>query len=440
MTLERRPPASGRDEIHDTSSALISRVTPNGARSLSVRIRVKSATGKVEHVRLTYPKSATAQNLADARRWALDKANEVRDGDDPRQADVQRKEVENQAAKDAAERAKRFNFGLILDAYIERRLKKEKRTKSVEDIERLLDIYARPRWGDRQITEIRRSEVNSLLNDIYDRKIVLDGRVYGGPSACDHALAHIRACFNWFQTQDDEFVSPVVPGMAKTKPRERARRRVLCDREAGDRELKALWPLLPQFGMFGSIVKVLLLTGQRRGEVVAMSRKELTATGVWIIPAERYKTSRENVVPLTAEVLQIVSEQDKVGESPLVFTTTGDTPYSGFSKSKRELDAALVAEVRKTAVLNGENPDDVIVEPWCLHDLRRTAKTLMVRAGVRPDISERVLGHVIPGVEGIYDRYAYLDEKRDALEALVRLIKQIAEPAPAASTFLEAAE
>jgi integrase len=74
------------------------------------------------------------------------------------------------------------------------------------------------------------------------------------------------------------------------------------------------------------------------------------------------------------------------------------------------------------------------VEPlphWTLHDLRRTARTLMARAGVRPDISERVLGHVIAGVEGVYDRHSYEAEKRDALEKLAALVKRIVNPPPA---------
>ena len=73
------------------------------------------------------------------------------------------------------------------------------------------------------------------------------------------------------------------------------------------------------------------------------------------------------------------------------------------------------------------------VEPipnWTLHDLRRTAKTLMARAGVRPDISERVLGHVIAGVEGTYDRHSYADEKRDALEKLAAMVERILSPLP----------
>jgi hypothetical protein len=96
-------------------------------------------------------------------------------------------------------------------------------------------------------------------------------------------------------------------------------------------------------------------------------------------------------------------------------------PFSGYSKAKRALNGTI-AELRKA---EGRGP----MPSWQLRDLRRTAKTLMQRAGVRPDISERVLAHVIPGVEGIYDRYEYLSEKQDALERLASLIERILHPA-----------
>ena len=91
------------------------------------------------------------------------------------------------------------------------------------------------------------------------------------------------------------------------------------------------------------------------------------------------------------------------------------------------LDKAILKVMQKRAK-NG-----AMVEPlpnWTLHDLRRTAKTLMVRAGVRPDISERVLGHVIAGVEGTYDRHTYADEKRDALEKLTTILERVLNPTP----------
>ena len=101
------------------------------------------------------------------------------------------------------------------------------------------------------------------------------------------------------------------------------------------------------------------------------------------------------------------------------------TPYSGFGKSKAALDKAVLNMMKKQAKKGAKVRS---LPNWTLHDLRRTAKTLMVRAGVRPDISERVLGHAIAGVEGTYDRHSYADEKRDALEKLAVMIEHILNP------------
>ena len=196
---------------------------------------------------------------------------------------------------------------------------------------------------------------------------------------------------------------------------ERARTRTLSDEE-----IRSIWPALAEAGIFGAVVKMLLLTAQRRTEVAKMSRSELGTDGIWAIPAERYKAKRPNFVPLSKAALAIIEAQPKIPESDYVFVgRTKQTPFSGFGKGKAALDKAV-------AKANGRQP----LPNWTLHDLRRTAKTLMVRAGVRPDISERVLGHVIAGVEGTYDRYSYLDEKRDALEELAGMIEQILKPPP----------
>jgi integrase len=148
---------------------------------------------------------------------------------------------------------------------------------------------------------------------------------------------------------------------------------------------------------------------------------------IWTIPAERYKTKRQNFVPLSKAALAIIEAQPKFDDCDYVFPSRAKTPFSRSGKSKVKLDKAIVAAMKKRAN-NGAK-----VEPipnWTLHDLRRTAKTLMARAGVRPDISERVLGHVIAGVEGTYDRHSYADEKRDALEKLAAMIERILNPLP----------
>jgi integrase len=106
---------------------------------------------------------------------------------------------------------------------------------------------------------------------------------------------------------------------------------------------------------------------------------------------------------------------------PHVFTTGGKTPICGFSKFKAALDAKVLAELRK------QEPEATLPR-WTLHDLRRTARSLMSRAGVNTDIAERCLAHVLGGVRGVYDRYAYYDEKKHAFEALAALVERIVNP------------
>jgi integrase len=185
--------------------------------------------------------------------------------------------------------------------------------------------------------------------------------------------------------------------------------------------------VLDEAGTFGTLIKTLLLTAQRRDEVAQMSRAEIGVDGIWTIPAERYKTKRPNFVPLSKAAIDVIEAQPRIDDCDYVFPSRVKTPYSGFGKSKAKLDKAILAEMKKQAK-NGGKVDPV--PNWTLHDLRRTAKTLMVQAGVRPDISERVLGHVIAGVEGTYDRHSYAEEKRDALEKLAARLKRILSPVP----------
>jgi integrase len=155
-----------------------------------------------------------------------------------------------------------------------------------------------------------------------------------------------------------------------------------------------------------------------------MTWTEIGADGTWTIPAERYKTKRSNHVPLSTAALRVIEAQPKIDGCTYVFPSRTKTPFSGFGKSKAKLDKDILLHAQKRA--KGVEP----LPNWTLHDLRRTAKTLMVRARVRPDISERVLGHVISGVEGTYDRHSYADEKRDALEKLAALLEGVLNPIP----------
>ena len=215
----------------------------------------------------------------------------------------------------------------------------------------------------------------------------------------------------------------------RANPKERARTRILSDEE-----IRVIWTSLGECGNFGAIVKTLLLTAQRRDEVAHMSRKEIGHDGIWVIPAGRYKTKQPNFVPLSKAALNIIEAQPKLEDCDYVFPSRVNTPFSGFGKNKAALDRAVLIAM-KTQAKKGLKVE--ALPNWTLHDLRRTAKTLMARAGVRPDISERVLGHAIAGVEGIYDRHSYADEKRDALEKLAEMVDRILNPMPASTMVAE---
>ena len=404
-TLAMKPPQTGRTEVRDTESALVFRITSTGARSLTVRTRLQG-----EQVRFTYARPVLVENLGDARAWAHEVVEKCRKGVDPRDED-RRRERE-------AKKKDKLRFTSVVEDFMERYAAKN---RTADETRRIFDRYVLPSWSDRLITEIGRADVNDLLDKIEDGTLKAPGgETLGGPVMADRVLAAIRKLCNWYAVRDDRFVSPIVPGMARTKPKEHARTRVLSDEE-----IAAMWPLLDRLGTFGGIVKTLFLTAQRRSEVAEMRRSEIDADGVWTIPAERYKTKMLVFIPLSDAARAVIEAQHVVNDSDLVFTTTGTRPFSGFSKAKIALDGLMLQAMQGRAKARGEDPEQVVVPHWTLHDIRRTAKTLMMRAGVRPDISERVLGHVISGVEGVYDRHSYLEEKREALERLSAIIDNI---------------
>ena len=302
----------------------------------------------------------------------------------------------------------------IIDDFVARHVRnKNQPLRSADEYESAFKRLVKPRIGKLGIYEVRRSHVIKMLDEIEDTN---------GPVMADRTLAYLRKAFNWYATRDDQFSVPVVRGMGRIKSKERARTRVLSDDQ-----IRTIWPALAGAGTFGPLVKMLLLTAQRRDEVAHISRKEIGEDGIWTIPAERYKTKKPNFVPLSKAALAIIAAQPKIDGCDYVFPSRANTPFCGFSKSKAALDKAVLQVMQKQA----KKGTKVETLPnWTLHDLRRTAKTLMVRAGVRPDISERVLGHVITGVEGTYDRHSYADEKRDALEKLAAMIERVLNPLP----------
>jgi integrase len=252
-----------------------------------------------------------------------------------------------------------------------------------------LERHVYPTLGARPIAEIRRSEIVKLLDRIEEGS---------GPTMATQTLAIIRKVMNWYATRSDDFLSPVVRGMARTNRSDRARERILTDDE-----LRRIWAA--NYGVFGSFVRFLLLTAARRNEVAQMSWAEIEGAD-WTLPAARNKTGVDLIRPLSHHAQAILKALPKA--EGFVWSTNGGTaPIGGFSQFKQRFDAASGTK------------------GWTLHDLRRSARSLMSRAGVPTDHAERCLGHVIGGVRGVYDRHEYHTEKQQAFEALAGIIERI---------------
>jgi integrase len=302
----------------------------------------------------------------------------------------------------------------LLDMFVERYCRKEKELKSADQYANTFRRLVAPDIGDLPVFgegRLRRSHIVDMLDEIEDES---------GPVMADRTLAYVRKAFNWFAARNEDFTNPIVKGLRQVGTN--SRNRIL-----DDDELRDLWAALDIVenvpDCYPRFVKSLLLTTTRRNEAALMNSSELDGSD-WTIPADRYKTKLDHLIPLSAAARELIGDKPKGanGNSWFVFTTTsGAKGFSGFSKAKRELDKAI-AQVRTEA---GRDP----LPHWVLHDLRRTGRSLMSRAGVPSDHAERCLGHVIGGVGGVYDRYAYRDEKRAAFEALAVLVSRILNPA-----------
>jgi integrase len=371
-----KPPESGQlDHFDSLVPGLILRVGYGGSKTWLVRhyLKRRNKNGK----RISVP---TTQKLG---RYPILKVKEARERARLFLADPVK--ARTQAASGS--------FAEITANFIKRRVEKEA-LRSRYEIERLLNKHILPHWAERPLHELKRSDVVELLDKIEDGH---------GARQADYALSIIGSIMRWHAGRSDDYVPPVVPAMRRYKTADHSRKRILADDE-----IRALWQAADQAGSFGALLKVLLLTGQRRAKVLGMKWSDVV-DDAWIIPSEAREKPNAGTLKLPATVLAIINAQPRIAGHPYVFGGHNG-PYTAMSKRKPKLDAKLG------------------FSDWVFHDLRRTARSLMSRAGVRPDIAERTLGHKIKGVEGVYDQHPYADEKAAALAALAALVERIVTP------------
>jgi integrase len=353
---------------------------PSGWKGFAVRYRFAGKPRK-----LTLPGNVT---LGAARKLAADAMHEIEQGRDPGVA-------KQQAAEKAAEAA-RDTLQAVAAEYYKRDGAK---LRTAAEQQAVLRRHVFGTLGSRPVSSIRRKEIVRLLDAVADK---------AGERTADVTLALLSRIMGWYALRDGEFASPIVRGMARLKTSERARSRIL-----NDDELRAVVTTARELRTpFAQLVLLLLFTAARRREASHLPWSELANNGDWLLPAARNKTKVDLLRPLSGAAKRVLAEalERQIDGCKYVFSTDGARPLSGYTTGKRRFDAACG------------------VTGWRLHDLRRTTRSLMARAGVPSEHAEECLGRVRPGIIGTYNRHSYHAEKKQAFDAVAALVERIVNP------------
>ncbi|MDD5759166.1 MAG: site-specific integrase, partial [Desulfobulbaceae bacterium] len=287
------------------------------------------------------------------------------------------------------------------DIIIELWEKELQHKKSCKDTKRLLEHDVLPAWGNRKVADIKRRDIVLLLDSIAERAPITRNRVHG-------ALSRL------FNFAGERGIIEDSPCTRIKKLTEKGRTRVLTDDE-----IMLLWSALDLdnveidiYRLSKLALKMILLTGQRPGEVCGMAWAEIVGD-TWNIPAERMKGKEAHSVPLTDAILEVI-EQARVysGDSQFVF------------RSSYKDDSPMLAHGLSKAILRHWQ-EIGFKEKFTPHDLRRTVRTRLTGLGVSDVVAERVLGHKLQGILAVYNRHGYDDEKREALEKWEKKLRQI---------------
>jgi integrase len=403
---------SSRQEIPDgllVGMYLI--VQPSGAKSFAVRYRFAGQPRKLTLG--AFP----AINLETARTLGAKALRAAAEGRDPAR-EKQAAKGDAKKAEAEAVRGRRDLFENVAREFIERHAMKQNRETTWRETARILGFKLDPDnagkllvverqkgkpptvlqlWNGRKVQDITKRDVIALLDTVRDRAPVMANR----------NLAAVRKLFNWCLARDIIQVSPCT--LIDPPALESSRDRILSDDE-----LRMVWNAAEGDGWpFGPLVKLLVLTGQRLGEVGGMQWDELDLKNkLWTLPAERVKNGERHHVPLSDATVAIIKALPRIKTTKgFVFTTRRDAAVSGFSRAKDRLDVAVFAAVPK---------DAKVPEPWVFHDLRRTMASGMARLGIQLPVIEKVMNHSsgsFRGIVGVYQRHSFAEEKRSALAA-----------------------
>lgn len=394
--VDEARPGTGDVFIRDSDlKGFALRVKPSGVKSYVLDYRMPGGRGAAKG-RYTIGKHSSPWTPDSARKAAQSILEGIHKGINP----VQAKREAHRLALDLA-------FSKYVPEFIDRYAKREQ-PRSWQQADKMFAHDVLPVWRDKPLPQITRKDVASLLSRMADEK----------PATARYAHAMLRKLFRWAVGRGDLDVSPMtdMPPPAPALSR---------DRVLSNGELATLWQVstlepgrlgIPTItGLFGHALRLLIVTGARRDEVLSMDFAELDwVRAIWTIPAERAKNGKAHIVPLnTLAMTELEALGAATRKRGLVFTTTGTTPISGISKMKTRLDAAMLAALQA-------DDASATLAPFRMHDIRRTVATGLQKLGVRFEVTEAVLNHVSgakSGVAGVYQRHDWAGEKRDALDA-----------------------
>jgi integrase len=456
-------PKSKRYEIWDDQvKGLHVRILPDGAKSFHLRYKIgaRYRKGKIGTYRAA--KATTTQiSLKQARENAKAKLELAASGIDPFLETLRKIEQEE---ADAAAKAARKTFSQLADDYIEIYSKPKK--KSWKEDQRILTNDVVPLIGDMALEDIRKAEINDVIDKIIKR---------GSRISADHCFRILRAVFNWAASKgygDIEF-SPMygmkAPGASK--PRERV---------LSDEEIRSVWDWI-ETGSIHDLTrcafKLLLVTGQRPGDICGLQKADVTiydGKPIWTIPGERYKNGMTHVVPLSDMAVGILEDVEQLKANLDYQDIRTYDPWDGvclhcgkaiperrphpdskycshkcrrdravlLRKAKREpryinspyvfqsekrLNTPINPQALPRAIDRGRSSGGLAgIEHWTPHDLRRTCGTNITGlVKESQEIMDKVLGHKDRSIGATYNRYAYLTEKRRALDGWSRELRRI---------------
>ena len=393
LAIDNHKPGPTRRELPDGKERGLYLVSqPTGAKAWALRYRFQGQPRKLTIG--SYPEIG----IAKARVCAAKAKVLLADGIDPGTAKETAKAVKK-AEKIASDLVEK-----VVADFIE--LHAKPNTRDWKETQRLLKQFA-DAWKGRRLPEIGKSDIHGVLDKIVAR---------GAPVGANRAFAQLRKMCRWA-------VSRGIIERSACDGIERPSNEKNRDRTLDTDELRLVWRSAQNLGFpFGPIVKLLVLTGQRRSEVGGIEWRELDLErGLWRLPAERSKNRRGHSLPLSPQALEILRALPRFAGSRFVFSP-GKTPPSGFSRAKTRLDKFI-------ANLNNGDP----IAPWILHDIRRSVASGLASLGVSLPTIEKLLNHVsgsFGGVAGVYQQYNFADEMRAATEAWGQFVHQLISDQP----------